>query len=236
MNARLRNLLVILLVTAGALQLAFVGIVTLGSSMLERSSRGSRIPAGWTESASATRKAARPGRRIAHLEIERLDLRAAVVEGVDAKSLLTGVGHVPNTAFPGEPENVSLAGHRDTHFKPLRKIKPGDRIEIDTPDGMFVYVVDTAFVVQPDRGDLMEPTGRATLTLITCYPFSWIGTAPERFVVRAHGLPLPSPGEDHRAANSSGSERSRAVWTTSVVPRTASSTTTPRRSSRGTSS
>lgn len=236
MKTRLRSALFILLITAGVLQLAFVGIVTLGSSLLERSWRGDRIPAGWTENAEATRKVARPGRRIGHLEIERLGVRAAVVEGVDAKSLLTGVGHVPNTAFPGEPENVSLAGHRDTHFKPLRKIRPGDRIEIDTPDGMYVYVVDTAFVVQPDRGDLMEPTGRATLTLITCYPFSWIGTAPERFVVRAHGLPVPSPGDDHRAANSSGSERSRAVWTTSEAPSTASSTTTPRRSSSGTSS
>lgn len=216
MKLRLRNVLITVLIAAGVLQLGFVGIVMLQSSLLERMSRGHGVPEGWTATATATRKVARTGRRIGHLEIPRLGLRAAVVEGITARALLRGVGHVPNSAFPGEPENVSLAGHRDTHFKPLRKIQPGDQIRIDTPDGVFLYVVDSSFVVTPDRGDLMDPTGTATLTLITCYPFSWIGSAPERFVVRAHGLPAPDSSAaaghmaERRTGGSARSTRSRS--------------------------
>ena len=111
-----------------------------------------------------------------------------MVEGIDDRSLLSGVGHVPGTAFPGEHDNVSLAGHRDTHFHPLRKIVRGDTIRVATADGTFLYAVDSSFIVDPDRGDLMDPTGRPMLTLITCYPFGFIGTAPKRFIVRAHGV------------------------------------------------
>jgi sortase A len=80
----------------------------------------------------------------------------------------------------------ALAGHRDTHLAALRDIRVGDRIRVETPDGVFFYAVDSSFVVSPERGDLLRPTGRAMLTLVTCYPFHWIGPAPKRFIVRAH--------------------------------------------------
>ena len=99
-----------------------------------------------------------------------------------------GVGHVPGTAYPGEPDNAGLAGHRDTHLASLRHIARGDRIRVDTADGVFVYEVDSSFVVRPDRGDLLRPTGQAMLTLVTCYPFHWIGPAPKRFIVQAHAV------------------------------------------------
>jgi sortase A len=197
MTSRLRTILVGALIVAGSAQLAWVAVALIRSSMLEREARVAEgVPVSpWSlQRAAHTRNEARPGHRIGHLEIRRLGLRAAVVEGIDSHALLSGVGHVPHTAFPGEPDNTALAGHRDTHFAPLQRIVPGDSIRIATADGVFVYQVDSAFIVTPDRADLMGPTGRASLTLITCYPFRWIGPAPRRFIVRAHGLATsPAP-------------------------------------------
>ncbi|HEU5310323.1 MAG TPA: class D sortase, partial [Candidatus Eisenbacteria bacterium] len=110
------------------------------------------------------------------------------LEGIDSKALGLGVGHVPRTAFPGEHDNTALAAHRDTHFSKLRRVEKGDSIRIATAEGVFSYVVDSTFIVMPDRGDLLRPTGVPTLTLVTCYPFGWIGPAPKRFIVRASGV------------------------------------------------
>jgi len=189
MRLHLRDVWIPVLLGVGILQLGFVVLVAAHSALLEHALRPDADRAGeWVETSAKSRKAARKGRGIGHLEIPRLGLEAAVVEGVDDRSLLGGVGHVPGTAFPGERNNVALAGHRDTHFHPLRKIVRGDTIRVDTADGTFLYAVDRTYVVTPDRADLMKPTGRPMLTLVTCYPFGWIGTAPERFVVRAHGV------------------------------------------------
>lgn len=194
MRRRTRQALATVLIAGGLAQFAFIANVLVRSARLERETRlaSANVPAGAAFGrATATRRQARPGHSIGHLEIRRLGLRAAMVEGIDASSLLEGVGHVPRTAFPGEPDNAALAGHRDMHFAPLQHIEPGDSIWIVTADGEFLYGVDSAFVVTPDRGDLMGPTGRPTLTLITCYPFNWIGPAPRRFIVRAHEMDAP---------------------------------------------
>lgn len=191
MNRATQDRLAAALVAVGVALIAFVGIVMLRSAALERGARGEGGETPTFRTARATREAATPGARIGHLEIPRLGIRAAIVEGVDSKSLLDGVGHVPHTPFPGETDNASLAGHRDTHFAPLRGIHRGDSIRVATADGVFLYAVDTAFVVPPTRADLMDRTGKPMLTLITCYPFHWIGPAPKRFVVQAHGL-LPA--------------------------------------------
>jgi sortase A len=199
MKRNRRQVLGIVLIAAGVLSLALVAGVRIQSALLERSSRAAEgtSTGTWTRPpAVSSRDVPSPGSRIGHLEIRRLGLTAALVEGIDTRSLLRGVGHVPGTAFPGEPENSALAGHRDTHFAALRRIEPGDSIRIDTADGIFVYEVDSAFVVAPDRGDLMRPTGAPTLTLITCYPFRWIGSAPERFIVRAHGVAPARSAQD----------------------------------------
>ena len=126
--------------------------------------------------------------RIGHLEIPSIRLNAPVLEGIDRKSLRLGVGHVPSTAFPGEPDNSALAAHRDTHFSSLRRLEKGDSIRIATTEGVFSYVVDSTFIVRPDRGDLLRATGTPMLTLVTCYPFGWVGPAPKRFIVRARGV------------------------------------------------
>jgi sortase A len=139
------------------------------------------------ETSASTRKAARAGRGIGHLEVPRLGLEAAVVEGVDDRSLLGGVGHVPGTSFPGERDNVALAGHRDTHSIRCGRSFVATRSASHRGRDVSYYAVDKTFIVHPGpRRPHVRPTGRPMLTLITCYPFGWIGTAPERFVVAGH--------------------------------------------------
>lgn len=130
---------------------------------------------------------------IGRIEIPRLGVSAIVREGVDDRTLRRAVGHVPETARPGDPGNVAFAAHRDTFFRPLKQIRVGDRIRVSTPDGDFSYVVSEARVVAPDEVSVLAPTPESTLTLITCYPFNMAGPAPDRFIVRARAVePTPS--------------------------------------------
>jgi len=122
---------------------------------------------------------------IGELEIPRLGLKAAVVQGDSDRILRRAVGHLPSTALPGEIGNVALAGHRDTFFRPLRKIGPGDAIMLKTYDGDFEYRVESVEVVSPKNLAALKPTNSRTLTLITCFPFYYVGSAPNRFIVRA---------------------------------------------------
>jgi LPXTG-site transpeptidase (sortase) family protein len=122
---------------------------------------------------------------IGRIEIPRLGLSELVIEGTGGRSLRRGVGHVPRTAFPGERGNVALAGHRDSYFARLRDVAKGDLIRLETPDGVFAYRVATILIVDPGRADLLAQTGSPRLTLVTCYPFHWVGPAPRRYVVVA---------------------------------------------------
>ena len=126
-----------------------------------------------------------PGDIVARVEIPRLRLSTIVFEGADADVLERGAGHVPGSALPGDRGNTVLAAHRDTFFRPLRGVRVGDLIKIHRPQKDSAYVVQSARVVEPNQVDVMKPTPEPALTLITCYPFSYIGPAPERFVVRA---------------------------------------------------
>jgi sortase A len=123
---------------------------------------------------------------IGRIEIPRIHLSAIVVEGDDSTSLRLGVGHVPGTALPGAAGNAALAGHRDTFFRALRRISKDDRITLTTPYGSYRYEVGAIEVVGPGDTRVLDPTNEPTLTLVTCFPFSYIGAAPERFVVVAH--------------------------------------------------
>jgi sortase A len=127
----------------------------------------------------------RTGSLVGRLEIPRIHLSAIVLEGGDDKTLDRGVGRVATTAEPGEAGNVVLGGHRDTFFRPLRGIRQGDRITVTTPSGRFRYRVDWTRVVDPDETDLLKPTPVPALTLVTCYPFRYVGSAPQRCIVRA---------------------------------------------------
>jgi sortase A len=125
------------------------------------------------------------GEAIGRIEIPRLNLSAPVLEGTGPEILRVAVGHIHGTALPGVHGNTALAAHRDTLFRPLRVVKPGDEIVITTSYGKFRYVVDSTEVVNPTDVRVLHTASRAELTLVTCYPFSYIGAAPQRFIVHA---------------------------------------------------
>ena len=125
---------------------------------------------------------------IGEIQVPRLGLKAIVVQGDSPRILRRAVGHVLKTALPGESGNVALAGHRDTFFRPLRQIRPGDLVTFDVPGQHFRYEVDSTRVVSlRDSRVLRTSTGR-DLTLITCFPFSYVGPAPDRFIVHAREI------------------------------------------------
>jgi len=124
------------------------------------------------------------GDTVAKLIIPRLNTELYVVEGVDAADLRRGPGHMTGTAMPGEPGNCVIAGHRDTHFRILREIRPGDSVVLERDQHRFVYRVRHLSIVSPDNVSALQPAPD-TLHLITCYPFSYIGSAPKRMVVEA---------------------------------------------------
>jgi sortase A len=125
------------------------------------------------------------GGAIGEIQIARLGLTAIIAQGDSPAVLRRAVGHLAESAWPGEPGNVVLAGHRDTFFRPLKQVRAGDVIRLKTHAGEFAYLVESTAVVPPSDLQVIEPTSRRTLTLITCYPFSYVGPAPDRFIVRA---------------------------------------------------
>jgi len=122
---------------------------------------------------------------IGRLEIPSLHLVAMVREGADAGTLRRAVGHIPGTALPGRRGNVALAGHRDTFFRALRGIQVHDAIELETTSGTYQYQVESTRVVGPRDVQVLASSPDASLTLVTCYPFYYVGSAPKRFIVRA---------------------------------------------------
>jgi len=126
-----------------------------------------------------------PASVVGRISIPRLHLSAMVEEGVDDTTLARAVGHIPGTALPGETGNVGIAGHRDTFFQKLKDLQPHDKIDFTTHGGRYHYIVKSLTVVEPNDVSVLEATGGATLTLITCFPFQYIGNAPRRFIVHA---------------------------------------------------
>jgi len=122
---------------------------------------------------------------IGRLSIPGLHLSVMVHEGIDRRTLQLAVGHIPGTALPGQSGNAGLAGHRDTFFRRLRDLRTGDEIRFSTVSGNFRYLVESIVVVGPDNVAVLAPSSANVLTLVTCFPFSYIGSAPKRFVVRA---------------------------------------------------
>jgi LPXTG-site transpeptidase (sortase) family protein len=128
----------------------------------------------------------------ARIQIPRVRVEAVVHHGVDKRTLGRAVGHIPGTAVPGQPGNVGFAAHRDTFFRGLRNIRKNDLIIVETRDGVFHYEVDSMRIVTPNRVDVLDATAEPTLTLVTCYPFNYVGKAPKRFIVHARQV-TPSP-------------------------------------------
>ena len=125
------------------------------------------------------------GDLLGKLEIPRLRLSVMVMEGVSEKTLRLGGGHIPDTAYPGAPGNSGLAAHRDTFFRKLRNVRKDDLIQFTTRSQTISYRVASTAVVSPSDTDVLLPTSREMITLVTCFPFTYIGPAPKRFVVHA---------------------------------------------------
>jgi sortase A len=125
------------------------------------------------------------GEMIGEILVPRLRLKAIVVQGDSAASLRRAVGHISRSALPGEWGNVTLAGHRDTFFRPLRNIRLGDEIQFTTAEHSLQYVVESIEIVAPNDIDVLKPSTGRDLTFVTCFPFYFVGPAPKRFIVRA---------------------------------------------------
>lgn len=135
---------------------------------------------------------------LGRIEIPRIGVAAIVREGDDDTTLAIAVGHIAGTARPGERGNMALAGHRDSFFRGLRDIRRQDTIRIVTQKDIFEYTVDSTEVVNPEEIRVLDPTRDTVLTLVTCFPFGFVGPAPNRFIVRASltpSLPAGAGGE-----------------------------------------
>ena len=125
------------------------------------------------------------GSPVALLSIPRLGLETVVLEGAEERELKLGPGHIPGTSLPGDGGNVGVAGHRDTFFRPLLHIKKNDTIRLVTREQEYHNQVVSTKIVEPEDVQVLHPSAQETLTLVTCYPFDFVGPAPKRFIVRA---------------------------------------------------
>jgi sortase A len=188
---RTRRIISHLLIAGGALLLilgarevweSHLGQTNAAHEFQERASRPSSTPS------SPSPEAVRPpqiGESLAELLIPRLDTDLYVVEGDGAGELRRAPGHMQGSAMPGAQGNCVIAGHRDTHFRVLKDLRAGDDLILRTSAGQFLYRVKSLKVVSPSDTAPLQPSRDAELSLITCYPFYYVGSAPKRFVVEA---------------------------------------------------
>lgn len=134
-----------------------------------------------------------PDGPLGRIEIASIGLTAMIQEGTGRKTLQRGVGHIVGTSLLGASGNIGLAGHRDTFFRQLRNIHEGAEITLTTLTGSFLYRVDQISIVEPEDSQVLLDSGENILTLVTCYPFSYVGPSPKRFIVRAHQVPTATP-------------------------------------------
>jgi len=126
---------------------------------------------------------------LGEIEIARIGVSSIIMEGIDNRTLRRAVGHIPGTPLPGQQGNVGIAGHRDTFFRALRNVQQDDEITVTTVDDTYHYRVDSVRVVEPSDTRVLDDSGGNTLTLVTCYPFYFVGPAPKRFIVSAQRIP-----------------------------------------------
>jgi sortase A len=182
------------LLVAGVVCLTWAGVATVQRAAYKRAHEDSVESAA--ENRAATKRDLPPvrlaaGSVVGRLEIPRLAFSEIVAEGDDERTLGVAVGHLPDTPLPWAAGNSVLAGHRDTHFRALREIVIGDEMRLKTPSGTFLYQVLDKMIVSPADVWVLAPTPERRLTLVTCYPFSYVGPAPQRFIVKARAVGGP---------------------------------------------
>jgi sortase A len=193
----LQKILGRVLVLAGALAFAFWGYLMLDQIwfqrvanrvLQQRIAKASTLPQPDVLQAHAVGVPIRHGEMIGRLEIPRVSVSVIVLEGADSSVLDVAAGHIPGTALPGLNGNVGIAAHRDTFFRSLREIRTQDRLSFKTPAASFEYEVESTEVVEPSDTEVLHQAAGQELTLVTCYPFNYIGSAPKRFIVHARQL------------------------------------------------
>jgi len=171
----------------GLLALSYVGFALL-NARLYQAEQARRFERALKETnlarAESPAIAVSEGSTLGRIEISSVGLTAMILEGTDEGTLRRAVGHIRGTPLPGQQGNVALAGHRDTFFRGLRKVLVNDEITLTTLSGSYRYRVDSTKVVKPEETEVLEDYGDI-LTLVTCYPFNFVGSAPRRFIVRA---------------------------------------------------
>lgn len=176
----------------GAIAISYVALTLLHAKLCQDAAFNTlekKIYAQEQHNASLSQAVVKEGDVLGRIEIPRLGMKIAILEGTTSETLRLGVGHIAGTALPGETGNIGIAGHRDTYFRALKDIRIHDKIQIQTPTGLSRFEVDSVEIVDPgDIEVLARPAGSA-VTLVTCYPFHFIGAAPKRFVVHAHKPP-----------------------------------------------
>ena len=177
-----------LLFGVGILALGYFGFTLLDAWVYQANAERSlenQIRLQQEHKVSYSKPALKEGDVLGRIEIPRLGMSVAVLQGTSARILRLGAGHIDGTALPGEPGNTGIAGHRDTFFRALKGIRPDDEIQLQTATGLLRYKVDWVKVVAPDDVGVLAPSTESTLTLVTCYPFYYFGAAPKRFIVHA---------------------------------------------------
>jgi sortase A len=154
---------------------------------------------------------------IAILLIPKIHIEVPVLEGTDDLSLNRGVGHVAGTANPEENGNMAIAGHRDGFFRGLKDVGLGDTIEMVTPERTKTYIIDRITIVDPSDISVLRPLPRTTLTLVTCYPFYFVGSAPKRYIVQA-SVADSAPANPHVNGSSGSSQEALTSKQTQSEP------------------
>lgn len=178
-----------LLFITGILLLGYVGFILLEARLYQVSAKRSlenEIQAEKERPQSQPKPPVKKGDVLGRMDIPRLGMSVAVLQGTSSRILRLGIGHIAGTPLPGETGNIGIAGHRDTFFRALKDIRKNDEIQLQTASGLSRYEVDWMKVVANDDQDVLAPSTESALTLVTCYPFYFVGPAPKRFVVRAH--------------------------------------------------
>jgi sortase A len=170
---------------AGALAALSYCAFVVGDTWIFQKEQRRKFESLLADRASVVAPAAPARGVIGLLDIPRLGLSVMVVEGTGTTTLRRAAGHIPGTALPGQPGNVGISAHRDTFFRPLRNIRQNDVITVSTVLGEYRYRVVSTRVVSPSDVAVLESSGTEILTLVTCYPFYFVGSAPDRFIVQA---------------------------------------------------
>lgn len=173
-----------LLVTIGVLSLGYCVYVSLDAQVFQQRVIYTLETTPPVEAAPSVG----PDGLVGRIAISRLNVSVIVMEGTDRRTLRHAAGHIVGTALPGQAGNIGISAHRDTFFRPLRDILPDDLITLETSRGAYRYRVISTKIVNPTDLSVLAADGNEILTLVTCYPFYFVGPAPSRFIVRAERI------------------------------------------------